>query len=152
MSSSAARKPPACRVNVMSETQTQKLKNLALRKPERYTAERVIAALVKTKGMITLAARELNCSGETIRNYAKRYPSVAAALHEERERMTDVAELALYKAIQDGEGWAISLYLKTQGKGRGYVERHELDARITNYVVDIDASSDPNIIDADTAP
>lgn len=136
----------------MGEAQEQKLKNLALRKPERYTAERVIAALVKTKGMITLAARELNCSGETIRNYAKRYPSVATALHEERERMTDVAELALYKAIQDGEGWAISLYLKTQGKGRGYVERHELDARITNYIVDIDASSDPNIIDADTAP
>ena len=38
-----------------------------------------------------------------------------------------MAELALYKAIQDGEGWAVCFYLKTQGKQRGYIERQEIE-------------------------
>ena len=43
----------------------------------------------------------------------------------ERGMMIDVAEIALWKAIQNGEGWAISLALKTIGRERGYTERVE---------------------------
>lgn len=95
-------------------------------RPDVYTAEQIITAIRDTKGMVSLAARKLGCHPDTIRSYAKRYSTVAAALKEERETMTDTAELSLYKAIQGGEAWAVCFYLKTQGKGRGYTERHEI--------------------------
>lgn len=98
----------------------------ALTKPERYTAEQVIAAIQDTRGMITLAARKLNCDPITVRRYVARYPTVATALQEQREGVLDTAELALMKAVQNGEGWAVAFTLRTIGRDRGYVERQEL--------------------------
>ena len=89
----------------------------------KYTTAQVIQAIRETKGLVSLAAKRLNCHPDTVRRYAARYPTVAAALREERAAMTDVAELALYNAIQRGEPWAVTFYLKTQGKDRGYTER-----------------------------
>src|SRR5690606_1181906 len=89
----------------------------------KYTTAQVIQAIRETKGLVSLAAKRLKCHPDTVRRYAARYPTVAAALREERAAMTDVAELALYNAIQRGEPWAVTFYLKTQGKDRGYTER-----------------------------
>ena len=104
---------------------------------ERYSAAQVIEAVIATKGLITVAARRLNCDPNTIRNYAARYPTVAAAIKEQREGVTDVAEAALFRAINDGEAWAVCFYLKTQGKDRGYIERTEqrIDGDVTIRVV-----------------
>jgi hypothetical protein len=98
-----------------------------LTKPERYTTEQVILAIQETRGMITLAARKLNCAPNTIRAYVQRHPTVAQALQEQREGFLDTAELALMKAVQNGEAWAIAFSLKTLGRKRGYVERVEVD-------------------------
>jgi hypothetical protein len=92
---------------------------------QRFKPDEVITALSQAKGMTTVAARLLGCVPNTVQAYIDRYPAVAEARAQEREGMTDVAELALYKAIQSGEAWAVCFYLKTQGKGRGYVERVE---------------------------
>ena len=92
----------------------------------RYTPAQVITALHGARGMVSGAARALKCDPDTVRNYVKRYPTVAAAMQEERETTTDIAELALYRAIEAGESWAVRYYLSTQGKARGYVERAEL--------------------------
>lgn len=94
-----------------------------------YTAEQMIGALQRTKGMVTLAADHLGCTYHTVENYVKRYPSVAEALKRERERILDITELKLVQAINDGEAWAIQFMLKTQGKQRGYVERHEITGK-----------------------
>ena len=91
----------------------------------KFTAEQVAGAIRETRGLVTLAAQRLDCSPDTVRNYAKRYVSVAQALRDEREKMTDLAELSLYNAIQNRDAWAVCFYLKTQGKDRGYVERQE---------------------------
>ena len=93
---------------------------------DKYTTEQVIDALRKTRGLISLAATALGCEPQTVRSYVKRYPTVATALREERERMTDIAEASLYQQIKDGQGWAVCFYLKTIGKERGYVERQEV--------------------------
>lgn len=93
--------------------------------PRKFTQEQIIAAVTETKGMVAVAARRLHCESDTIRNYAKRYPAVAAAIKEERQMMGDIAELGLFKAIQNGDLDAIKFYLKTVGKDRGYVERVE---------------------------
>lgn len=96
---------------------------------QQYTAAKIIKALQHTRGLVTLAAEHLGCSDETISNYAKRYPSVADELRRQRERVTDLAEQKLFDAIQEGQPWAINFYLKTIGKPRGYVERHEFTGK-----------------------
>lgn len=93
---------------------------------QRYTPQQLIDTLRTTRGMVTLAARTLRCSRDTIYEYAHRYPEVQAALDDERAYTTDVAEIALFNAIQSGEAWAVQFYLRTQGKPRGYVDRLEL--------------------------
>ena len=93
---------------------------------EAYTVAQVIDALRATKGMKGPAARKLGCTWNTVDNYAKRHPTIAAAIAEEREMMLDIGELSLARAVQNGEAWAVCFLLKTQGKSRGYVERQEI--------------------------
>jgi hypothetical protein len=89
------------------------------------TTEDYIAAIRAAKGMLTIAARMLGVSQQCVYQQVKRHPELEAARVEARESTTDFAELKLYDAIANGEAWAINLYLKTQGKNRGYVERVE---------------------------
>jgi hypothetical protein len=93
--------------------------------PRKYTQQQMLTALEQSKGMVTVAARLLGCHVETVYAYVARYPAVAAAKAQQREAFLDVAELALYKAVQGGEAWAVCFALKCLGKERGYVERVE---------------------------
>ena len=89
----------------------------------------MITALHESKGLVTVCARLLRCAPTTVENYLARFPACAEARRQEREAMLDVGELALLKAVQAGEGWAVCFLLKTQGKSRGYVERQDVDVR-----------------------
>jgi hypothetical protein len=92
---------------------------------EKYSAAAMIRAIDETKGLLTVAAKRLGCSPDTIHRYRKTHPKIEEAIQNARNSITDLAEAALYKAIQAGEAWAVCFYLKTQGKGRGYIERTE---------------------------
>lgn len=100
-------------------------------KPERYTADQVAEALIKARGLVTAAARILECDPSTVRHYIKRYATVAAALTEARAGILDMTEARLFQAIDKGEPWAIALTLRTIGKDRGYVEKQEVQHTIT---------------------
>lgn len=91
----------------------------------KYKPEVIVEALNQSNGLISLAARRIGCDRATIYNYRKRFPEVAQAITDQREQMTDVAELSLFNQVKNGEAWAVCFYLKTQGKERGYVERQE---------------------------
>ena len=95
----------------------------------KYTPEQVAEALISTNGMVFLAADKLGCTAQTVYNYAKRHKIVSEAIEHQKGKRLDVAESALWRAILDGEAWAICFYLKTQGKARGYVERQELTGK-----------------------
>ena len=97
---------------------------------QRYTAAEVSAALQASKGMVTIAARHLQCDVDTVLNYCKRYPTVEAAKRHARDEVLDEAELRLYAAIRRDEAWAIAFYLKTVGRTRGYGERLDLHVSI----------------------
>lgn len=94
---------------------------------DKYKVSDIIKAIKATKGMVYLAARQIGCAPNTIYNYAKRHPSIQKAIDEERGVFLDTTELALARAVQQGEGWAVCFALKTLGKGRGYVERKEVE-------------------------
>ena len=92
----------------------------------KYKRADIIAALERNGGMVYLAARALRCSPQTIYNYRDKYPDVAQAIDNARGEMIDTAELALKRAVLEGEGWAVCFLLKTLGKSRGYIERQEI--------------------------
>lgn len=91
----------------------------------RYRTEQIATALTECKGMVYVAARRLGCSPNTIKKRLEEVPTLREHLEAEHGLMGDTAELKLFQAIQSGEAWAIQFFLKTQGKGRGYVERTE---------------------------
>ena len=88
--------------------------------------ESIIDALKATNGLVSLAARRLGCSPEAIYKRAKQTQSIQQAIDGSRVELVDHAELALRRAILQGEPWAVALTLKTLGKSRGYVERQEV--------------------------
>ena len=105
---------------------------------DKYTAEQMITALRETKGMLTLAARKLGCSNTTVMRYINEYPTVKAARDEEREKMGDAVELALYdEAVNKRNTAALIFMAKTLFKDRGYVERQEvnINLQIVNKLV-----------------
>src|SRR6185295_2403415 len=92
---------------------------------DKYSPAAMAEALTRSKGLVSIAARSLGCSPETIRQYRQRHPLVERAITDARDELVDTAELSLRKRVMEGEGWAVSLVLKTLGRDRGYVERHE---------------------------
>lgn len=100
-------------------------------KEERFTVEQVAASLELTKGNVSLAARNLATSRTTLYEYMQRYPELKQALVDARESMLDNAESALALAATKGEGWAVCFMLKCLGRSRGYIEKLEIDHRIT---------------------
>lgn len=94
---------------------------------EKVTVASVVEALRKSRGIARYAAQSLGVHRQTIANMAKKHPAVLAAMTEEREGLIDTAEAKLAEAISRGELGAITFYLKTQAKNRGYYERHSTE-------------------------
>lgn len=101
---------------------------------QQYTDEQIAAALEAHHGILAAAAQSLSCSRTTIYNRMKIVESVKDARENARETMLDIAEGELFDMITKKEVDGVKLsatifYLKTQGKGRGYVERQEIDQK-----------------------
>lgn len=103
-----------------------------------FTPEIIIEAVQLTKGLISLAAKNLKCTRQTVYDYAERYPEVKAAINEAREMVIDEAEDRLFKVMNDPTNpmhvTALFFFLKTRGKKRGYVERQEVSGDRDNPI------------------
>ena len=73
-----------------------------------------------------MAARRAGVSYTTVKRYAAEFPSVKDAVQEAKESMLDFTEGKLFEKISKGDTTCIIFFLKTQGKGKGYVERQEI--------------------------
>ena len=93
-----------------------------MNKPK-FKVEHVAEALRTSGGIVSDAAQKLGCSPATVRNYIRRHKSLQHVLEEAIESNLDLAESALLKGIAQGNMTAVIFYLKTKGRGRGYVER-----------------------------
>ena len=104
-----------------------------------WEASEVAQALLDARGFTSVAADKLGCTTQTIRNYIKRYRTVAQAKEEARERMKDKAEGMLLENIMSGNVAAQIFYLKTQAKDRGYTEKVEIEAGedLTKLLMDL---------------
>jgi hypothetical protein len=106
---------------------------MAKRQQERYTADKMIEALRKARGIAARAAEMLGCDRQTVLNYCKKYPTVQAAREEAKETLNDWVESQMIKRIQAGDTTMMIWWSKTQMKDRNFVER--IDNR--NYDIDL---------------
>lgn len=90
-----------------------------------YTAEEIIEAVKDSRGFVTTIAKKLGCARPYVYQLAKKFPTVQAAIDNEREGLKDFVEGKLIQQIDGGNITAIIFYLKTQAKDRGYIERVE---------------------------
>jgi hypothetical protein len=114
---------------------------------QRFTDREAIRALRHAKGLVSVAARALGISRSSLYARMEAVPAVRAARDDARELTIDVAEQKLFAAIEAGEAWAICFLLKCLAKGRGYIEKLQIDERLA---VEGTIQHDVNVLDART--
>lgn len=92
-------------------------------------------AIEKSRGNISIVAKSFGVSRTTVYNFLSKHPEMKRCLEDEREKMIDNVESALYNQALDGNTTAMIFFLKTQGKTRGYIERTELTGAEGGQVV-----------------
>lgn len=98
---------------------------MAKRKRTWVSIEQVEAALIKSKGIMTVAGESLGLSRSAVSERVRRSDRLKAVIEEQRQQIGDFAESKLIKHIKDGNLTATIFFLKTIGRNRGYIERHE---------------------------
>ncbi len=97
------------------------------RHKRKCSQKQVIDALIAADGAITIAAKRLGTSYRHLKKYIDANDKLTEVLHGIEESNLDAAESALFAAIREGNVTATIFYLKTKGKGRGYVEHDKQD-------------------------
>ena len=87
----------------------------------------MVEALTKALGVVKMACESVGISRQTHYNWLKEDPAYKAACDNLPEVVLDFAEHHLHKLISQGNPAATIFLLKTKGKGRGYVERQEIE-------------------------
>ena len=84
-------------------------------------------ALIKARGLQTVAAEMLGCSWQTVRTYVQKYPECAEAINIANNALGDLAENKLASNIQTGDQRAIEFYLKMKHRDRGYTDKTQVE-------------------------
>lgn len=111
-------------------------------KPQ-YTREQYIEAIRKSTGNLSVAAKLLGCSRQTVYNAVARWKTVAAVVSQQREKVVDLAEQKLIEKLKASEWPAIKYTLSTLGKARGYGPEVEPVTSV-EFIVKYDKSPDRN--------
>ena len=90
-----------------------------------YTAAQFIAAIEDSAGIISTIARRVGCAWNTAKRYIDTYATVKQAYENETQKVLDMAETTILKAIKAEDVGTARWYLSTKGKNRGYVERKQ---------------------------
>lgn len=95
----------------------------------KITVDGAREALLKCHGNVLRAALALKVTRQHLHHFINAHPELNDVRKEAKEALLDVAEGQLASLIHAGDIRAISLYLKTQGKDRGYTERQEITGK-----------------------
>ena len=97
-----------------------------------HTKKAMIAALEKSLGIVSTAAKQVGISRDTHYRWMSGDEDYKAEVEELSEVALDFVESQLFKQIKEGNTAASIFYLKTKGKKRGYIEKtqHEHSGEI----------------------
>lgn len=87
-----------------------------------YRAQDFIDAIPNSAGIISTIAARVGCDWHTAKRYITEYPTVMAAYTDECEKVVDVAETAVIKAMTEGDVHTAKWYLTMKGRARGYAK------------------------------
>jgi hypothetical protein len=99
-----------------------------------YKVAQFIEAIPGTGGIVSAIAKRVGCDWNTAKRYIDRHPTVMAAWEAEREKIGDLAETQLFKAMRDGDLTTIKWYLSRVHRKRGYITRQEVDQRTAGAI------------------
>lgn len=85
----------------------------------------MLEALEKSLGIVTTACKTVGIARGTHYLWMKEDEAYRDAVKDMDDLTLDFAESQLHRQIKDGNTSATIFYLKTRGRKRGYVERHE---------------------------
>lgn len=86
----------------------------------------LLNALEKSLGVVTTACKQTGLSRTQFYEWLKTDEEFRKQVDDIQNVALDFAESQLHKQIGDGSTSATIFYLKTKGKGRGYIERQEI--------------------------
>ena len=104
----------------------EKSENNLRQQNQHIKKEQFLEALEKSMGIMSQAAKKIGLDRTTPYKWMREDDDYNDRVKELLNVSLDFVEGKLFEAIQDGNITAIIFYLKTKGKVRGYVERHEL--------------------------
>jgi hypothetical protein len=93
---------------------------------KRIRKANMLKALEQSMGIVTTAAKMVGLDRDVHYKWMREDQKYKEAVQSLEGAALDFAESKLLKQIEGGDTTAIIFYLKTKGKGRGYVERQEL--------------------------
>jgi len=85
------------------------------------------AALRVTGGFVTYAAKKLGVTHQAVTSRIKASERLQRVQDEIRESYLDLSEHKLITKIKDEDLGAIIFFLKCRGKGRGYIEKQQIE-------------------------
>ena len=85
----------------------------------------MLAALERSLGIVTHAAREVGIDRNTHYDWMKKDPDYRAAAETIDDAVVDFGETALFNNVKKGREASIIFLLKCRGRKRGYIERYE---------------------------
>ena len=101
-------------------------KNNLRQQNQHIKKEQFLEALEKSMGIISQAAKKIGIDRTTPYKWMREDEDYDAQVKELLNVSLDFVEGKLFEAIDKNNITGIIFYLKTKGKHRGYVERHEL--------------------------
>ena len=111
-----------------------------------YKAQDFINAIPGSGGIISTIAARVGCDWSTAKKYITDYPTVAQVHQDECEKVTDLAETEIIKAIRNGDTHTAKWYLTMKGRERGYAktERQEVTGPDGDPVQFVIRGADPD--------
>lgn len=93
---------------------------------EKLSIDQIEEALRACDGLMSLTARKLKVTYQTLKNYMLKYPHLEDVVEEANEDMVDLSESKLKRHIKAGSLDAVKYHLDRKGKRRGYVRQQEI--------------------------
>ena len=97
------------------------------RKPDPKVFDRIIDALERNLGIVTIACKEINFGRRTFYVYMQKYPEFKARVEDINNITLDFVESKLLSNIKAGDTTAIIYYLNCKGLTRGYMARQKVE-------------------------
>jgi hypothetical protein len=115
---------------------------MSIDKSRHIKKESMIAALETSLGVVSTACQAADIPRATYYKWLKEDDKFREQVEDINNLALDYVETSLHNQITKGNTAATIFYLKCRGKGRGYVERSELDISSKDEPIKIDIKID----------